>query len=96
MKSGRLDEFRTDVEWVKERELEVAGMLVEALGAPFEPGKYQDRYRQNLRALLEAKIRGEELKRVRQSAQAAESNTPCPQMAATARESMSFAPPKAF
>ncbi|MGA2145967.1 MAG: Ku protein [Bryobacteraceae bacterium] len=59
---GVLDEFRTEVEWVTERELELAGLLVEALAAPFEPGKYQDRYRQNLRALLEAKIRGEELK----------------------------------
>jgi DNA end-binding protein Ku len=48
---------------VTERELELAGLLVEALAAPFEPGKYQDRYRQNLPALLEAKLRSEELKR---------------------------------
>ena len=45
------------------RELELAGLLVESLAAPFEPGKYKDTYRQNLRALLDAKIRGEELPR---------------------------------
>jgi DNA end-binding protein Ku len=56
------DEFRTEVEWVAPRELELAGLLVEALAARFEPGKYKDTYRENLRALLDAKIRGEELK----------------------------------
>ena len=57
-----LDEFRTEVEWVAPREVELAGLLVEALTARFEPGKYKDTYRENLRALLDAKIRGEELK----------------------------------
>ena len=56
------DEFRTEVEWVAPREVELAGLLVEALAARFEPGKYKDTYRENLRALLDAKIRGEELK----------------------------------
>jgi non-homologous end joining protein Ku len=36
---------------------------VEALAAGFEPAKYRDTYRENLRALLDAKIRGEALKR---------------------------------
>ena len=58
-----LDEFRTEVEWVSPRELELAGLLVEALAARFEPAKYRDTYRENLRAMLDAKIRGEELKR---------------------------------
>ncbi len=58
-----LDEFRTEVEWVSARELELAGLLVEALAARFEPAKYRDTYRENVRAMLDAKIRGEELKR---------------------------------
>jgi DNA end-binding protein Ku len=57
-----LDEFRTDTEWVAPQELELAHLLVESLAAPFEPAKYKDRYRENLRALIDAKIRGEELK----------------------------------
>ena len=51
------------MEWVSPRELELAGLLVEALAARFEPAKYRDTYRENLRAMLDAKIRGEELKR---------------------------------
>jgi DNA end-binding protein Ku len=58
-----LDEFRTEVEWVSPRELELAGLLVEALAARFEPAKYRDTYRENVRTMLDAKIRGEELKR---------------------------------
>jgi DNA end-binding protein Ku len=57
-----LDEFRTDTEWVAPQELELAHLLVESLAARFEPAKYKDRYRENLRALIDAKIRGEELK----------------------------------
>ena len=52
-----LDEFRTEVEWVTPRELELADLLVESLAAPFEPGKYKDTYRQNLRALLDCPTR---------------------------------------
>jgi len=48
---------------VAPRELEQAGLLVEALAARFEPAKYRDTYRENLRAMLDVKIRGEELKR---------------------------------
>lgn len=36
-------------------------MLVEALSASFRPARYRDRYRENLRARIEAKIRGEEV-----------------------------------
>lgn len=57
-----LEEFRTETEWVAPQELELAHLLVESLGAHFEPAKYKDSYRQNLRALIDAKVRGEELK----------------------------------
>jgi len=53
------EEFRTDTAPLAARELELARLLVEALAAPFEPAKYRDRYRENLRALIEAKLRGQ-------------------------------------
>lgn len=57
-----LDEFRTETEWVTAQELDLAHRLVESLAGPFEPAKYQDGYRQNLRALIDTKVRGEEVK----------------------------------
>jgi DNA end-binding protein Ku len=36
-------------------------LLVRALAGPFQPAKYHDHYQGNLRALLDAKIQGEEL-----------------------------------
>lgn len=57
-----LDEFRTETDWLTSQELEMAHRLVESLATSFEPAKYRDRYRENLRALIDAKVRGEELK----------------------------------
>ena len=57
-----VDEFRTDTGSIGEQELKLAHLLVEALSAPFEPAKYKDTYRENLRALIDAKIRGEEMR----------------------------------
>jgi DNA end-binding protein Ku len=54
-----LDEFRTDTEWVTPQELELARLLVESLASHFEPVKYKDHYRESLRALIDAKVRGE-------------------------------------
>jgi DNA end-binding protein Ku len=56
-----LDEFRTDTSQIQKRELELATLLVDSLAAAFEPAKYRDRYRENLCALLDAKIRGQEV-----------------------------------
>ena len=55
-----LDEFRTNLEAVKERELNMAMSLIEGLAAPFEPEKYHDTYRQSLRAMIDAKVNGQE------------------------------------
>jgi DNA end-binding protein Ku len=55
------DEFRADTCEPAARELELACLLVDALAARFEPGKYHDRYRERLRAVIEAKVRGQEL-----------------------------------
>lgn len=57
----KTEAFRSDTSAVKDRELDMAMMLVEALAAKFEPGKYQDNYRENLRAMIEAKIAGQEI-----------------------------------
>ena len=55
------EEFRTDTSVVKDQEVKLAQMLVESLAAPFEPEKYKDTYRDNLQALIEAKINGQEV-----------------------------------
>ena len=66
----KVDEFRTDTALVKEKELELARMLIQSLEAAFEPEKYKDTYRENLRALIDAKVQGQEIV-----------ETPAPQMA---------------
>jgi DNA end-binding protein Ku len=54
----RIEEFRTDTSKVSEREMNLAKMLVESLAAEFEPEKYHDTYRDNLRKMIEAKVEG--------------------------------------
>lgn len=56
----QVDEFRTDTNLVKDKELELARMLIESLAAAFEPEKYQDEFRANLMAMIQAKIEGKE------------------------------------
>jgi DNA end-binding protein Ku len=55
----QVDEFRTDLTLVKEKELALAMSLVEALVADFEPEKYTDTYRDNILQMVEAKKHGE-------------------------------------
>ncbi len=55
----QVDEFRTDLSLVKEKELALAMNLVEALVADFEPAKYTDTYRDNILQMVEAKKQGE-------------------------------------
>jgi DNA end-binding protein Ku len=54
----QVDEFRTDTSTVKERELAMAKTLISSLEADFEPEKYHDTYRENVMAMIEAKIEG--------------------------------------
>jgi len=56
-----VDEFRTDLSLVKEKESALATSLIEALAAEFEPEKYKDHYRENLLKMIEAKKQGEEI-----------------------------------
>src|SRR5579859_293469 len=57
----KVDEFRTDLGLVKEKELALAQSLVEALAAEFEPDKYKDSYRENLLQMIESKKEGREV-----------------------------------
>jgi DNA end-binding protein Ku len=57
----KVDEFRTDLSLVKEKELALAQSLVEALAAEFEPDKYKDTYRENLLQMIESKKEGREV-----------------------------------
>jgi len=57
----QVEEFRTDTSAVKPKELELAKTLVESLEAPFEPDKYKDNYRENLLAMIQAKVEGKEV-----------------------------------
>jgi len=57
----QVDEFRTDTSLVKEKELDLARMLISSLEADFEPEKYHDAYRDNLQKMIEAKIEGKKV-----------------------------------
>lgn len=57
----QVEEFRTDTSAVKEKELELARLLIESLLAPFEPDKYKDEYRENLKAMIQAKVEGKQV-----------------------------------
>ena len=52
------EEFRTDTNLVKDKELDMAKMLISSLEADFEPAKYHDSYRDNLQRMIEAKVEG--------------------------------------
>jgi DNA end-binding protein Ku len=45
----------------KEQEKKLALQLIESLSTHFEPTKYHDEYRQSLRAMIEAKLKGQEI-----------------------------------
>ena len=57
----KVEEFRTDTSLVKENELKLAMTLIESLEAGFEPTKYEDSYRKNVMAMIEAKVKGQEV-----------------------------------
>jgi DNA end-binding protein Ku len=54
-----VDEFRTDLSLVKDKELTLAISLIEALVADFEPQKYTDTYRDNILQMVETKKHGD-------------------------------------
>jgi len=59
--TDRVDEFRMDTSALTAQEMELATLLVGALTGPFEPAKYKDHYQENLRALIDTKVQGQEV-----------------------------------
>src|SRR3954470_10527282 len=57
----QVEEFRTDTSLVKDKELDMAKMLISSLEADFEPQKYHDTYRDNLQKMIEDKIEGKKV-----------------------------------
>jgi DNA end-binding protein Ku len=57
---AEIDEAVSDAD-VKDAELELARQVISSLEAPFDPETLTSDYRRDLRALLEAKLRGEEI-----------------------------------
>jgi DNA end-binding protein Ku len=54
-------EFKADEALVADKELDLAVKLIEALAAKFEPEKFRDKYREQVEALIAAKIQGREV-----------------------------------
>jgi len=46
---------------LKDAEKKLALQLIESLAAPFNPEKYRDEYRESLRAMIAAKLKGQEI-----------------------------------
>jgi DNA end-binding protein Ku len=57
-------EHRSDISVVGAKELQMAKLLVESLAAPFEPGKYKDKFREKLEQMIAAKIEGRQVSQV--------------------------------
>jgi DNA end-binding protein Ku len=60
--SAEIDEAVGETD-VKEPEVEMARQLVDSLVGDFDPNRYENEYRGELRAMLEAKLAGEEIAR---------------------------------
>ena len=54
----------TDKVELKDQERKLAQQLIQSLAVPFDPKKYQDEYQQNVRALIAAKLKGQEVTEV--------------------------------
>src|SRR5260370_26394793 len=56
----------TDKVELKDQEKKLAQQLIESLAAPFEPQKYRDEYQENVKAMIAAKLKGQEVTEVAQ------------------------------
>jgi DNA end-binding protein Ku len=56
----------TDKVELKEQEKKLANQLIESLAAPFAPEKYRDEYQENVRVMIAAKLKGQEVTEVAQ------------------------------
>lgn len=46
---------------IKEQEKKLAEQLIQSLAAPFEPQKYRDEYQENVKSMISAKLKGQEI-----------------------------------
>jgi len=60
------ESISTDKIQLKDQELKLAEQLIASLAVPFEPQKYRDEYQQNVRAMIDAKLKGQEVTEVAQ------------------------------
>src|SRR5580692_4613534 len=51
---------------LKDQEKKLAQQLIESLAAPFDPEKYRDEYMENVRAIISAKLQGQQVTEVAQ------------------------------
>ena len=56
----------TDKIEIKDQEKKLAQQLIESLAAPFDPQKYRDEYQENLKAMISAKLKGQQVTEVAQ------------------------------
>jgi DNA end-binding protein Ku len=70
---------------VNDRELAIAGQLVESLAADFDPDKYRDSYREEVLALVERKAAGEQ---IAVQPEADEDDAPVPDLMAALKASL--------
>jgi DNA end-binding protein Ku len=56
----------TDKVELKDQEKKLAQQLIESLAAPFDPLKYRDEYMENVRGMIDAKLKGQEVTEVAQ------------------------------
>jgi DNA end-binding protein Ku len=55
------EEYHTNTDVVKERELELAKTLISTLADNFQPEKYHDAYRENIQQMIQAKLEGHKI-----------------------------------
>jgi DNA end-binding protein Ku len=56
----------TDNVELKDQEKNLAQQLIQSLAAPWQPQKYRDEYQENLKAMIAAKLKGQEVTEVAQ------------------------------
>jgi|SRR5277367_5555974 len=56
----------TDKVELKDQEKKLAEQLIQSLAAPFEPQKYRDEYMENVKGMIDAKLKGQEVTEVAQ------------------------------
>jgi DNA end-binding protein Ku len=51
---------------LKDQEKKLADQLIQSLAAPWQPEKYRDEYQENLKGMIQAKLKGQEVTEVAQ------------------------------